>query len=116
MLEEAGLIATIKRGAWTANVFDMNKRGFTDLPPGMRYRIRLDYPNGFDTSWPVIFKYEATGEPRIQMHELDPPRDAVKATKAAAREIQSILHDRPSIAPSAIRYGPRKRKIDNFCK
>lgn len=74
-----GIVQSFKRGAWTAHVIDRNH---PNRPGNSDYMVRLDDPNGFNTSWPM--QYEKDGE---IVYEFEPSQDAKRATKAAFRWI-----------------------------
>ena len=82
-----GIIATFKHGAWMAHVIDRN------VPPrshavaqSIRYMVRLDSPNGVNTSWPIQYDNGSIA------YEFDPPRDAMRAVEAAFQ----FKHDYPN--------------------
>lgn len=76
---QSGIVASFKRGAWTSHVIDRNHPSRNHgVPQTIRYMVRLDYPNGFNTDWPI--RYSAG---RFGYDQPFPPRDAIRATRAA---------------------------------
>lgn len=75
----------VVRGAWSATIIDRNgphrNHGVAD---SIRYMVRLNHPNGFNTEWPLQYDNGA-----IAYDMYAPPRDAKRATVAAYRWIRN---------------------------
>ncbi len=86
-LTQSGIVAEVKRGAWKACIIDRNAPGRNHgVADSCRYMVRLDHPNGFNTSWPV--KYD---NGTIAYDIFNAPRDAQRATKAAYKLIDRMI-------------------------
>lgn len=73
-----GIVYTVKRGAWTAHVIDRNHPSRNHgVGNSSRYMVRLDHPNGFNTSWPLLHDNGQIA------YDSEPTRDAARAAKAA---------------------------------
>ena len=80
------IIATIKRGVWTAHVIDRNANPMNHMvSDSLRYMVRLDDPNGFNTQWPI--RYDS-GDIAYDWSPM--PRDAKRATESAYRYIANL--------------------------
>lgn len=74
----ATIVKSFKRGAWKAHIV------YCYGQYGIIKRVRLDYPNGYNTEWPVQYD-----DGTIAYDGPDMPRDAQRAAKAAFKVLNS---------------------------
>ena len=79
-------ILTIKRGAWIAHIIDRNLAPQNHMvADSLRYMVRLDDPNGYNTQWPIQYD---NGDIAYDYSPM--PRDALRATEACYRHITQL--------------------------
>ena len=71
------ILQSFKRGVWEAHIVRIGRDSTS------RLRIRLDYPNGYNTEWPVKYDDERIGYDHYKMS-----RDAQRATRAAFKALE----------------------------